>query len=78
MKLHSAYYTGILEEFCREVDRVALKMQTLHNVFRGFDPKIIALSIAPSGITPATMDDFYKETDNPKVQKRLAEMMAAI
>lgn len=48
VKLHGVYCAVILEEFRSETGGVVLKVQTLRNVFRGFGPEIIDLSLAPS------------------------------
>jgi len=60
IKMHS-WHGVVLNVFSSDAGQIVLQVQTARNVFRGYPPEFIELTIAPEAVTPATLADLEKE-----------------
>ena len=60
IKMHS-WHGVVLSVFTNDTGQTVLQVQTARNVFRGYPPEFIELSLAPDAVTPASRADLEKE-----------------
>jgi hypothetical protein len=60
IKMHS-WHGVVLNVFTSDTGQTVLQVQTARNVFRGYPPEFIELSLAPEAVTPASRTDLDKE-----------------